>query len=416
MTQRTLDGLTPEETRSALRSVHANEFAGLPGIDSDSQQGCGRELRPNRDAELWRTGDGSRYYAYGLKTCGSVWSCPVCSSRICYHRGTTLQEAIEAHVCAGGDVLLFTGTLPHHAGHSLYQVTEAINEAWTYLRSGNPWRRWAKRIGYLGSVRGIEATHGPNGWHAHVHAVVFLRAPANPRELVRFRRWCRKRWARKIASYLDAPLEDAPGGGKRLARVRAGTEVPERDQLFGRPGRRHGVRISRGEKAGRYVAKMGLGKEATRMDVKTGRGANRTPWEILRDYYERGDAHDAALWIEWCRTMKGRAHLVWSPGLKATIAEEAGRNQLSLDLEATDADLSAEHDPEPEDTLELVVDRYLWWAIAHRTEDPVAYLALLLRGGATPEALCAQVAELVRSGPSPPTIRYDAGSRRLWQA
>jgi hypothetical protein len=402
-----LDGLSADEVRYALRVVHGRTFALLPGIESDSQHGCGRQLRPNTDAELYSSADGERVYAYGLKTCGSVWSCPVCSSRICYHRGEELQAAIDGHVCAGGDVLLFTGTLPHHAGHSLYQVTEAVNEAWTYLRSGNPWRRWADRIGYLGAVRGIEATHGRNGWHAHVHAVLFLDRVADPRELVRFRRWCRKRWARKIKSYLRAPLERGPDGTPRLARERAGSDVPLRDQLFGEPGRRYGVRISRGEHAGHYIAKMGLGKEAVRMEVKRGRGGNRTAWEILRDYAEREDPHDAALWIEWCRTMKGRAHLVWSPHLR----ERIGTAQLDL---FTDAELAAEPEPEEEDTLELVVDRTLWWAVESRVHDPVSWFSYWIRGGATGEEVARACEVLCSDMPRPGQVRHDPTSKRLW--
>jgi len=295
-----------------------------------------------------------------IKRCASVWSCPTCSARICWSRGQELQELIDAHVEGGGDVLFVTATLPHHSGHSLFQSAEAVTDAWSYLKAGAPWRRWAERIGYMGAVTAKEPTHGANGWHPHVHALFFISGSIDDRTMEEFDVWLTDRWARKIEAFQDAPLEQGPNG-PRLAR-RNLTEKPREDDpdpLFGRPHPRIGIRVVKGEKAGRYVAKMGLGREATRMDVKSGRDGNRTPLQILKDYAEHGDPHDAALWVEYCRVMKGRRHLVWSPGLKEKLEAFRGR-QLEL---LTDEEAAAGPEPGDQDELVVQIDRVLWWGI-----------------------------------------------------
>lgn len=91
--------------------------------------------------------------------------------------------------------------------------------------------------------------------------------------------------------------------------------------------------------AGAYVAKGGdwtPAEEMTRSDLKTGRTGNRTPFQILADYYQTGDTRDRDLWREFSRVTRALRVVRWSRGLRRSILG------LDADNELTGEDLAAE--------------------------------------------------------------------------
>ena len=351
--------------------------------------------------ETCEGGDGHAFMT-GIKTCGSVWTCAVCSGRICRQRGREVQAAIDAHLAEGGVVWMVTATIPHHAGHRLDAVLGAITESWAYLKAGNPWKRWAARIGYIGAIKGSEATNGRAGWHPHIHALLFLEADPGPEVEAAFLVWLRDRWERKIESFFWDPVSVSVRSAPMNRRRPEGFE-----SLFGKPHPDHGIRITRADKAGAYVAKMGLGKEVSVMDVKGGHLGNRTPWQVLRDYAERGSVSDAATWLEWARATKGRAHLVWSPGLRARL--------VPSQLELTD-DQIASSTPR-KSRLVVEFERISWWGFqsaASRTGEDFARIVcdVLEHGG--PELLVPVAQNLIRQAGIPGDVRHDPARRFMW--
>ena len=62
---------------------------------------------------------------YGnLITCGSVWTCPVCSARISEQRRQELKLAMTNWRKQVGSVYLLTLTNPHYCGDNLKQLLE----------------------------------------------------------------------------------------------------------------------------------------------------------------------------------------------------------------------------------------------------------------------------------------------------
>lgn len=334
-----------------LRRAHRKDFA-MQCLESDTQASCGLKRVPRRNVEYYesdRTGD---CYSRGIATCGSVWCCPVCSRRVARVRGDELQRAVNQHLEAGGGVHMLTATLPHHAGHSLEEVYEAVTESWRYVKNGGPWQRKAEEIGYIGAVRGTDATHGPNGWHPHIHVLLFLEEPLGEDGIEELERWIFERWRRKVRAY----WKDGRTGELRCRSLRG--ELPRHHEpVFGDPSPEHAIRVSEsarsGDRAGEYVAKMGLGKEATSMIIKGGKGEHRTPWQILLDYVAFGrqrGSRDHALWAEWITTMKGKVSLYWSPGL---------RDRFELE-EEPDPQVDAFEGGSEEDRRIATVHRHLW--------------------------------------------------------
>lgn len=254
----------------------------------------------------------------GLQTCGSVWHCPVCASKVSEHRRRELGDAVARWRERGGEVVHVVYTIRHRKGDDLVSSVDAMLRARASSRSG----RWAvaftARFGLVGSVRALEVTHGRHGWHPHLHELMFVRAGVNVDEL---RAELLERWASMV--------------GKQGLR-----DVNE-----------HGIEVTIGtESIGDYVSKHGAERswgvehELTKAVRKESRGEKgRTPSALLRDYID-GDGEAGELWRVYARAFKGRRQLVWSRGL---------RELLDLGEEKSDEELAAQEEAGGELVAEL---------------------------------------------------------------
>ena len=66
-----------------------------------------------RDVQIWKSKEHHTTSYSGLQTCGSVWTCPVCSAKIAERRRVELLHAMDTHKAADGFVSLLTLTTPH---------------------------------------------------------------------------------------------------------------------------------------------------------------------------------------------------------------------------------------------------------------------------------------------------------------
>lgn len=219
----------------------------------------------------------------------------MCLPRIQQGRAEELRELGERHRDAGGAVYLVSLTMPHDEGDHLRPLRKHVAKAWRAMLQGAPWAKWERRLGMLGHVRAMEVTHGPNGWHPHLHVGVYMRRRVPARVLVEFRRWLRARWEQRITRPTDSGRRYRP------------------------PAWPHGVRLTEARSA-TYLTKMGLVRELVSSSTKAGRLGHRTYLQILRDLTLTTDAErrrrDMKLWREWARAMRGAKQLTYSPGLR----------------------------------------------------------------------------------------------------
>jgi hypothetical protein len=227
----------------------------------------------------------------GLQTCASVWVCAVCAAKISERRKCELQKAIEQHTARGGEVLLLTLTNPHYQGDKLVDLLKGQAKALYYFNGDRASRELFKSIGYIGSVRALEVTHGrlreySNGWHPHYHILLFVK------------------------SGLDlAALEN----GLWFRWVMACSKAMPDSRL---PDQKHGVKLDNGTKAAVYASKWGLESEMTKGHIKKSNNGE-TPFDLLRAYAYDDDKQAGALFREFAETFKGKRQLHWSRGLKA---------------------------------------------------------------------------------------------------
>lgn len=326
-----------EELRHQMREAHQvgvckdrgvaevfdNGFSDWPG--SEAQEECGRAPVYRKDVEYMET-EGGEMYSLGLRTCGSVWACPVCARRVCRQKADRFRSWIESWRDQGGHVFMASLTLRHHQGQSLDLLLDAVKSAWTHLRTSKEWKRARERYGIEGYIQVTEATHGGNGWHPHKHLVFFTTQDWSDDEIRALKREIFQVWERRLVRIQDRRVEG------ELQYLPNDRDPSRCSTALGDPDPDRAVMISGGEKAGEYVAKLGLARELSRIDFKEGRGRNRTPFQILRDLAFYGNRRDRMLWREYVEAMHGRAHHYTSHGLRKIV----GCEQVEADLQEPD--------------------------------------------------------------------------------
>ncbi len=282
---------------------------------------CCRRMAGSLVAVVHHPAQGAASFA-GLQTCGSVWHCPVCATKISERRREELAAAVGAWEDRGGRVLMVTYTIRHKRSDDLAASVDGLLKARRYARSGGAAVRITERFGIAGSIRALEVTHGENGWHPHLHELLFVAGDADPGELLAE---LRERWAAMVG----------------LAGLR---DVNE-----------HGVQVEVAQMSvAEYLAKFGRARswgpehELSKANVKQGRKAGKTPMGLLADYGAGGE-RSGALWREYAQVFKGRRQLAWSRGL---------RELLGLEAEKTDAELAAQQ--EERGSVLVLLDKRQW--------------------------------------------------------
>lgn len=257
--------------------------------------------------EIWKDSKLGRAHYKNLMTCGSIWVCPVCASKITERRRAELRKALDQNKSL--TPIMVTFTFQHNRGMRLETSVEVLNDTYRRFQRGEPWTRFKAKWGIIASVTSLEVTWGAgNGWHAHKHGLFW--STLRPDELVEgeIKAWCVGRWA----GILD----------------RKGYYASEL----------YGVDVQKGDKkAGDYVSKWGLDFEITKGHIKVCKNEKGYSPFALLEVYATGELWAGDLFKEYAKVMKGRRQMQWSNG---------GRDILGLDkLIKTDEELAAEVEP-----------------------------------------------------------------------
>lgn len=365
----TLPAKTPPEKNLARQSRRGQRYIARRFLHFNSSMPrlrfCGVDpvnSKGNGGVTVKASGTGTdRRAGYGmLQLCGSVWSCPVCSAKINTVRAADLAAAISAwHMPVqgpqvrepgvgsllhrGGRIIFCTLTMRHKAGQELDDLwTRGVSAGWGAVTSGRGWvgdqqdygvwvprvvksgkkagqTVWSSRIGY---ARVVETTHGVNGWHVHIHALLFVRADITWDETRALGDSVFERWsASLVAAGFEAPSLEHGVDVKLLA---GSTDLDKVAEYFAKntfAGKARAGKVA-------FEAAGGVGK--------WGRGANRTPFQILENLasgeFYPGFERDLGRWWVWEAASKAKRQLTWSPWL---------RDYLRLAVEETDEEIAA---------------------------------------------------------------------------
>lgn len=302
-------------------------------------QSCARELLPGeRVADCMRTiapmqsrveihkhQEAKRAYYKNLVICSRLWHCPVCASRITEERRKELHHATMLWT---GGLVLATYTASHTTRTSLREFLNSILESYRAFKSGIKFQEIQEHYGWTGSVRSLEITYGKNGWHPHIHELIFLTNTLNAEQVGLMEFAIKIRW------------QDMAKRNSIHANFSNGFKLADASHDIKTYVTKFGEELS--------VSKWTPSHEITKQPVKLGKAGGRTPAQLLMDY-AHGDKQAGVLWREYALTLKGRNQLVWSRGLRALF---------KMPAEKTDAEI-AEEIPQPS-TLIASLTRGQW--------------------------------------------------------
>ena len=220
----------------------------------------------------------------GLVTCGSIWPCPVCASRIQERRRPGVQQAIDWAKGQGYQVVMVTFTFPHKSWQSLGDLLARQADAFKRLRKGRPWDTMKADRGFKGLIRSLEVTHGANGWHPHTHELWFLKGSSEGLQSLLAGLWVK-------------------------ACAKAGL-IAVNDEKLVEAFMEHGVDVKVDVDCGDYLAKQddsrrwGFAEELSKATSKAGRAKGVHPHHFL----VRKAPGDRAL-HQYVQAMKGRRQL-----------------------------------------------------------------------------------------------------------
>lgn len=243
----------------------------------------------------------------GLQTCGSVWDDPVCAAKISERRRVDeVAPAMQAWELQGGQCLLLTLTHPHYSRDVLAELLKREQQAMRRFTGSRAMSTLNKHIGFKGSIRAWEVTHGENGFHPHFHIILFVANPL-PVQLHALEMAFYELWANAC----------------RLAKL----PIPNRSF----------VKLHDGSNANAYVSKgvWGLDREITKGHLKKAK-KGRSPMDLLRSYAYAYDKQSGALFVEYSKAFHGRRQLQWSPGLKKSFGiGEKSDDQIASEQDET---------------------------------------------------------------------------------
>ncbi len=159
---------------------------------------CGRR-RKGMQAGIGRTVSGHRAVWSGLIACRNYVACPTCRAQVAGKYRDQLRRLHGAITDRGGQSLLITETTRHRGVNDLATMRAVLSEARKHMYSGREWKSRAAELGYVGMVRVVETTWGPdNGFHPHSHAMVFLSKRVTEEQLTQFWMWAAVRWVQAV--------------------------------------------------------------------------------------------------------------------------------------------------------------------------------------------------------------------------
>lgn len=296
---------------------------------------CFRNRRcKDSEVEVWKHRSSEKAFYGNLAVCGSVWQCPVCAAKISELRKKELRCAVNGHLKTG-KLAMLTLTFSHQKGDRLKETMAKFSKAVDRFRSGKRYNRVKKKMGLIGTIRSFEITYGANGWHPHIHILMFYTHEIDLEE-----------------------VEDELMELWLLALSSTGLNA----------NRKYGLTLQDAEKASDYVSKWGVEHEMTKSHSKKGKQGGMTPFDFLREFLATGNDVMLDKFREYAEAVKRKRQLIWSKGLK----------QMFLLEEKTDEQLANEK-VEEADLIGTLEDEVWKWIV--RSEKRGQFLRLVEKHG-----------------------------------
>lgn len=247
-----------------------------------------------------------------VKSCNSIWVCPVCSARIASGRSAEVRQAIRWAMQLGLDAYMMTLTYRHNRGDDLGVLLSQMSAASVSFWGGRSVKAVWRSAGMVGRITATEVTYSDAaGWHPHIHVLLIGRRGLS----------CDDLHAAWSPLWLAALSRAGLSGVADVACHVQGARAVEN-----------------------YLIKMS--SEMTLGNVsKCGRvEGHYSPFQLLAMSEYRLDYK--SLWRAYYGVTKGKRSLVWSRGLKGMVgvadvpddevAEVAGETEVVIVVNSRD--------------------------------------------------------------------------------
>ena len=265
--------------------------------------------------EVYRSERGT--YFGGLQTCGHV-TCPVCGPAMRRAERERLRLIVGAHLDAGGGVYTMLLSLSHGPHDPLDVLLDALGQGRKRAiggDGGSRWQRDRKRFGILGHSWHLETVKGRNGWHPHLHALLFTAGPLDASEIGQMQ-------SRLFGRFRDG-LQDE--GFTALESCNQIQELRSPDAIADY--------LTKGDSLDAIAD--GIAAEVSRGDLKAGRGA--TPGQMLYRFTQTGDVSDLDAFRDHEQAMSGRHWRYLSPSLVKRYAPELDTGRTAEEQDRADS-------------------------------------------------------------------------------
>ena len=284
---------------------------------------------------LVRGAETGKYFYNGLMKCGSVWRCPVCSFKISQHRQNEIYYMSSEWLRQGGKISFITLTLRHKIKDKLNDSLDLLTSEFRKLQGTKAYKGIEKKYNIKGFVKTLEITFGmSNGWHPHLHLLVFHETENFKNfhsEFIKI--WCKRKNVKAL----------------------------ERSQMA--------INVYDGAGVSEYVTKWDMTKEMTRSNFKDTKTDEQryTPFSILRRLANKDKEFTENeqgifdtlhyLFLEYCKATKGKHFISVSKKMKQYFKELSGEEMKS------DTEILSD---EKFDKIELRIDINLWDYVVKR--------------------------------------------------
>lgn len=308
---------------------------------------CGRVVSKETGVGLFYDGEhGARFS--GLRSCGSVWVCPVCNHKIqCFRLDevTAVMDHCKEH---DWGVVFGTLTVRHKRKDSLQDVVNMAREVWRKSRSHRRIKDLFRRTNEIGYIRAQEVTYShANGWHVHFHCYYIFGHILSKVESDDFAGSYAGEWVQtaKKCGYaaplsrnqkfevIDLSRESSAKAAARYCTIKKTAVSPQTDRL--------GHEITDTQSKIGKIKVHGNGKKVLHLTFWDMVRYLSTPTpqseRILSDNgFTRAEIE--ALCREYYKATKGCRALVWSRGLRV---------MCGLGIERTDEEIAAQEFADP---------------------------------------------------------------------
>lgn len=246
------------------------------------------------------------------------YSCPHCAIKRCLDDVHQMRVLIAEAQKRGHAPVFVTLTLSHHIGDKLDELRSLLGEAFNRLFSGRFYEFVSEEFLVAGKLKSYETMCGENGWHPHIHALVFVDKTRldgiSDQWLESLTNHLRRKWI-DILKRLGAFATYAHGCDVRIGDSAAAEYLAK----FGREaaaGAGWGVE----DELGRAPAKSGRLDSLTPFQLLDAAGGDEEPLRRVAKWYnlptEQAQQKAGELYREYFEAFYGVARLHWGKNLR----------------------------------------------------------------------------------------------------